>query len=603
VISVFILCYTREPLDEQIYDTKLAYSMHLAYSTDGVNFHALNHNSGVLFAKATHNTDGTMNAKTLRCPFLFPLADGRYGVAALRTEPDGGHDPGSRGKILLFTTADLLQYEEVGLLDLKTESIVCDLAVSRESGSDGYVVHWHDGQGGYYRSFIPNLEDLAGALQPEPAEPFRLPEVKCDIEGAVPRNVLEVPDAVGRRLVQKLTVPVNERIEVPDQVTASVPEEVRRIRATAVYSDGTRAEKPVDWDLTPVDWNKPGTYRVTGRVHQDQYQFPIAEHRADPCIIKWNGRYYFTATNDADHNHTIFIREADTIPGLVTAPETLILDSSTYDHIGSFLWAPEFHVIEGKLYIFHAASPNEFYRIESHVMKLRPGGNPACAADWSEPRRVVRRDGSELCESGKVISLDMTCFEVNGEYYAVWSQRQFVPVDQGAWLYIAKLDPKQPWRLITDPVVICKPEFSWENNHTFVVEGPYPLMIGGKVFLTYSGALVDATYAVGLLIADKSADLLNPASWAKINYPLLHSRSVPGEYGPGHNSYVIDDLGIIWNAYHARPGVKGPRSAGLRRVHFDIDGYPRLDLTEDKDLNQDLAQVSLSVVVRANLRE
>ena len=67
-------------------------------------------------------------------------------------------------------------------------------------------------------------------------------------------------------------------------------------------------------------------------------------------------------------------------------------------------------------------------------MKLRSGGNPACAADWSEPRRVVRRDGSELCEAGKVISLDMTCFKIQGEYYVVWSQRQFLPVDQGAWL-------------------------------------------------------------------------------------------------------------------------------------------------------------------------
>jgi len=179
----------------------------------------------------------------------------------------------------------------------------------------------------------------------------------------------------------------------------------------------------------------------------------------------------------------------------------------------------------------------------------------------------------------------------------VWSQRQFVPVDQGAWLYIAKIDPQQPWRLITDPIVLCKPEFSWENNHTFVVEGPYPLFAEDKIYLTYSGALVDATYAVGLLVVDKDADLLNPTSWLKINYPLLSSSSVPGEYGPGHNSYVIDDHGIIWNAYHARPNVTGPRSSGIRRVHFDIDGYPRLDLTEDKDINPDLSTVYIDITV------
>ena len=164
-------------------------------------------------------------------------------------------------------------------------------------------------------------------------------------------------------------------------------------------------------------------------------------------------------------------------------------------------------------------------------MKLRPGGNPACAEDWSEPRRVVRRDGSDLCEAGKVISLDMTCFKIQGEYYVIWSQRQFLPVDQGAWLYIARLDPDNPWQLLSDPVVICKPEYGWENNHVFVVEGAYALITNEKLFVTYSGALVDATYSVGLLVAEKDEDLLDPESWTKINYPLLTSSSIPGEYG------------------------------------------------------------------------
>lgn len=55
-----------------------------------------------------------------------------------------------------------------------------------------------------------------------------------------------------------------------------------------------------------------GTYRVTGRVHQNHYEFPVAWHRADPCIGKWKGKYYFIATNDYDNNHSLYIREADT---------------------------------------------------------------------------------------------------------------------------------------------------------------------------------------------------------------------------------------------------------------------------------------------------
>lgn len=74
----------------------------------------------------------------------------------------------------------------------------------------------------------------------------------------------------------------------------------------------------------------------------------------------------------------------------------------------------------------------------------------------------------------------MTEFEVNGRVYAAWSQRQFHPVDQGAWLYIAQLDPEEPWKLISDPVLLSMPEYGWANNHTFVDEGPFALITDKK---------------------------------------------------------------------------------------------------------------------------
>ncbi|MCL6591259.1 MAG: family 43 glycosylhydrolase [Firmicutes bacterium] len=593
-----VLCYTRMPQDDLIYAPKLAYSMHLALCEDGVNFLPLNHNSGVLFAKAVQNDNLTLTAKSLKNPYLFRMAGGTFGVVAVRTEAEGENDGQSKGRIILFVSADLLQYKEIGLIDLKGDTYVDDVACHYDPEKNAYVIHWSDGKGGYYKNFISDIMRLDGACPPVKAEAFALEPVNTGgIEGIIPRNVISVSQAVARRLASKLLVPYNVKIEVPRKVAVTSEADLKAVRAAAIYSDGTTASKAIDWDTSETDWNKPGTYRITGAVHQDHYEFPIAVNRADPCIAKWNGKYYFIATNDADGNHTLYMREADTIPGLVNAPETLILDSSTYEDIGGLLWAPEFHIIEDGLYIFHAATPGEFYYEESHVMKLRKGGNPMCAADWSRPRRVVKKDGSYLCEAGKTISLDMTNFEWKGEYYVVWSERQFLPVDLGAWLYIAKVDPKAPWKLVTDPVLLSKPDYGWENNHTFVEEGPFALIKDGKIFLTFAAAAIDATYVIGLLTADQEADLLNPDSWTKGNYPLLTSRSVPGEYGPGHNSYVIDDDGAVWNAYHARPGVDGPRSSGLRRVHFDIDGYPVLDLTGEKDLNPELAKVSVELIL------
>jgi Predicted beta-xylosidase len=596
--SSYVLCYTRMPKENLIYSEKLAYSMHIAYSEDKVNFHELNHNSGVLFAKATQNDNGTLNAKSLKNPYVFYLEDGTFGVIAVRTEAEGKNDEQSKGKVLIFTSKDLLQYEEIGLIDLKENTYVSDVMCEYDEESKVYIICWSDEKGNYYKNCITDIKNIDGASLPEKIEAFVIETVKTEIDGIVPRNVISISEEIAERLVLKLTVPTNVEIKIPKSVCITSEKELKAVKATAVYSDGTTDIKNVDWNTVEIDWNKPGTYKIAGKVHQDHYEFPIAINRADPCIAKRNGKYYFIATNDADGNHTLYMRQSDTIPGLLNAEEKLIIDSSTYDDIKGLLWAPEFHIIKGELYIFHGATSGEFFYEESHVMKLARGGNPMIAADWSRPHRVVKKDGTYLCEAGKTISLDMTNFEIKGEHYVVWSERQFLPVDLGAWLYIAKIDPSEPWKLISDPVLISKPEYGWANNNVFVDEGAFALIRDGKIFLTFASALVDTTYVVGLLCAYKEADLLNPSSWTKTNYPLLTSRSVEGEYGPGHNSYVIDDDGVVWNAYHARPGIEAPRSSGLRRVHFDIDGYPVLDLTEDKDLNKELANVTMDIILK-----
>jgi len=51
------------------------------------------------------------------------------------------------------------------------------------------------------------------------------------------------------------------------------------------------------------------------------------------------------------------------------------------------------------------------------------------------------------------------------------------------------------------------------------------------------------------------------------------------------------------NIYHAKPGTNGTRSAGFRRVQFDIDGDPRLDMTEELDLNPQFKTVTTKVLV------
>ena len=65
-----ILVYTRTPL-QGLYSSHLAYSIHMAYSSDGNTYKALNQNYGIVFASATISQDNTINEKGLKNHICF----------------------------------------------------------------------------------------------------------------------------------------------------------------------------------------------------------------------------------------------------------------------------------------------------------------------------------------------------------------------------------------------------------------------------------------------------------------------------------------------------------------------------------------------------
>lgn len=595
-----LLNYQREEKHTDLYSEKLAKSMHLAFQKDDKAFEPLNQNYGILFAKAYEAENEVLHPKQLINSWLLNAKNDEFVVVAVRVNPDGSADEISKGSILVFESKNLLEYTELPLLQLSDETIV-DVTANYDALADQYLINWQEENGSCYQVAVADFTskvDLSNKKEIDklPLEDFT--GFETEIEGVIPRNTIKISDELGDYLVKKLITPHNIEIKLPETIEASSQDELDAVRATAVYSDGTTATKKVDWFSREIDFDKPGEYEIKGKIHQDHYPFPIAWDRADPCVGKWNGKYYFIATNDADGNNSLYIREADTIPELVTAQEIRILDTQQYPEFKSLLWAPEFHIVNNRLYIFHAGSSNGFVEQACQVMALKEGGNPLIREDWEKPKMSVKTDGKPLIEAGKGITLDMTVIPNKGRYFASWSHRPLQPNDLGAWICFAEIDPDEPWKLISDIITIAKPDYGWDNNHTPVVEGPYPLIRDGKIFLTISGAAVDSTYAVGLLTADVESDLLDPNSWVKTNYPLLTLNDVEGEYGPGHNAYVIDEDGDVWNTYHARPGLNEPRSSGVRRVHFDVDGYPVLALTEEKDLNPDLTIVSATIIVK-----
>lgn len=329
-------------------------------------------------------------------------------------------------------------------------------------------------------------------------------------------------------------------------------------------------------------WNPPLGKAFPGTC------FPQAHGLADPVFFRWENKWYFIFTNDNLNDIGIYIREADNIPDLLKdeTPMHCILDPDEEREFLQTFWAPEIHVIKDELYILFAVGGKEFGPC-CHVMKLKKGGSLICADDFEAPVPVLRKDGSILTvpeykmsedelktivpsgtdhvDDRYGISLDMTYLEDQGRSYMIWSFRQHIgtPLDSGSMLMIAEVDPEKPHQLISDPVLIARPVYGYENvQGTINNEGPHVYRRDGMIHVNYSGG--DARgylYIINLLSAKEGSDLLDPASWKKRCTPICNFTTFPSVYGPGHNSWFRDESGKEWIAFHAVDSMNGKRIA------------------------------------------
>ena len=117
-------------------------------------------------------------------------------------------------------------------------------------------------------------------------------------------------------------------------------------------------------------------------------------------------------------------------------------------------------------------------------------------------------------------------------------------------LYIAKMESGN--QLKTVQILLTTPDYDWERKGFWVNEGPAVIHHDGKLFLTYSASETGVDYCVGMLSIDEDADILDPRLWKKERYPVLKTCEKLGIYGPGHNSFTVDEDGNDVMVYHAR---------------------------------------------------
>lgn len=582
-------------------------SLHLAYSTDGKNFTALNSNSGILFATIPTG-NGIKNLSTgirFTSPYIFRKADGTFGFTATQSN--------SQKYVFMYDSKDLVTFTGERKLDTNTAignptspQVVYDTTIG------AYRVNWTY-NGVQYSNVSQDLKTLEAAE----SYSYTMPSYKADTvpEGAIQGNVIGVTKAEYDQLLKKFTKATNTGIEELEDIEVKAGEKVELpSTVTAAYSDGSTTDMKVEWDTKDIDFSKAGTYEVEGTIQQIQYENPLIEERADPHIMydEEEDCYYFTASypakNSIDNGYDrIILRKADTIEELADAEEITIWTDPAGQ--ARHVWAPEIHKVNGTWYVFFAkGSKSSPWGIRPFVLVCQ-GDDPYDAKSW------VKADGtaelhaatSEEAAYFKNMSLDMTYFEHNGKHYVIWADI----IGQSA-LYMQEIDPDQPWVGKGKVVLLTTPEYGWERDTERVNEGATILKHDGKIFMAFSASGTGPEYCIGLMYADEDADLMDTASWTKLAYPVLTSSDVPGEYGPGHNSFTVDKDGNAVFVYHARSeecykdqcewanasSLYDPcRHARVKRVHWSADGMPILNMSYDQELDSKYSIVKITVTV------
>ncbi|MCM1386853.1 MAG: glycoside hydrolase family 43 protein [Bacillus sp. (in: Bacteria)] len=305
------------------------------------------------------------------------------------------------------------------------------------------------------------------------------------------------------------------------------------------------------------------------------YNKPWILQRADPYIYRHtDGQYYFTAS--VPEYDRIVLRRSDTLAGLQDAKETEIWHKHDTGIMSYHVWAPELHYINGAWYIYFAAGEKD------HIWDIRPYvleclDEDPVTGNWVE--KGMMRCAPEDEFSFRAFSLDATVFENKGRYYYVWAEKVGVG-RQISNLYIAELET--PYQLKTVQVLLTTPDYDWERVGFWVNEGPAVIKRNGKIFLTYSASDTGVAYCMGMLTADEDSDLLDPLSWKKERYPVLCSDKAYTVYGPGHNSFTVDEEGNDILVFHARteteivgdPLYNPNRHAMLMKIKWDEQGKP-----------------------------
>jgi GH43 family beta-xylosidase len=312
------------------------------------------------------------------------------------------------------------------------------------------------------------------------------------------------------------------------------------------------------------------------------FKNPILNNGADPWVIKEGNEYFVTFTT----GNNITLLRTNKMSDLRNATKKAVWVAPANGMNSKDVWAPEIHKINGKWYLYYAASDG--VNANHRMWVLENASTDPFTGTWID-KGVMRLPDNKW-------AIDGSPFELNGKSYFVWSGWEG-DFDVRQDIYIAEMD--SPYSVIGSRKALIIPVVPWEINNTNpqVTEAPQFLLKNGKAFIFYSagGCWMDG-YSIGAIWMNITSNPLEVASWQRMaNNPLFTTNNTGNAFGPGHNSFFKSLNGSEdWILYHANPqpgqGCGVNRSMRMQKITWNNNDFPVLGVPES--LNKDLKKPS-----------
>jgi GH43 family beta-xylosidase len=272
----------------------------------------------------------------------------------------------------------------------------------------------------------------------------------------------------------------------------------------------------------------------------------------DPFVIRWQDSYLHvhSAGGSVWIEQSKYLQDVDR-----DDPDNVSVRAwrpPTGTNYSSQIWAPELHQINGKWYIYVAASDGDNATHRMHVLE-RNDPNPMGPYTYK----------GQLAATTDRWAIDGTVLQWQGELYFIWSGWPGTAnVQQN--LYIARMS--NPWTISGERVLLAEPQLSWERHGLPINEGPQVLINDGKLHIIYSASgYWRQEYSLGRLTYNGTGDIMSRSSWTKAPSPVFQATSEV--VGVGHASFTKSPDGTQdWIVYHAHPSPGGNPDARVIRI-------------------------------------